>query len=168
MPERETEVITAQLCGYLDALASINTEPRAHRASARLVDLDLEKVDRAVADYFAYCEQEYRDDFPELDIPSYRFEPAKTINDWIRVLERELEQQVLPSPILSLVPEVDQKSIRGNLAWHTMELIRMISDDFHACAISKIRYRIGEHGSGTLYMIPLDTTSLMLTFEASE
>ncbi len=167
MDAAEFETIVYRIDGYIDALSSITKDFRRHRACARSAELDIKNIDESITALFSsYCSG-LKDDFPDLDVPSYSFKKATTINNWIRHLHKELESYLLPEEYKKSITEPEErKSIQYNLAWQVMEMIRMVTNDFDSEVIYKTSYEISNSRSGVLFVIPTNNTCLTLSFES--
>ncbi len=167
MDAAEFDVIVYRIDGYIDALASITKGFRHYNAYARSAELDITKIDESITTLFSgYCSG-LKNDFPDLDVPSYSFKKAITIKNWIRTLHKELEIYLLPEEYTKSITEPDAlKSIQYNLAWQVMEMVRMVTNEFESEEIYKANYEVSNSRKGVLFVIPAGNACLTLNFES--
>lgn len=165
----ELETIVSRIDGYVDALSSITKSFRRYTACARSAELDITNINKSVEALFAGYSSGFAADFPDLDAPTYSFDEAVSIKDWIRPLHNELEKLLIPEEYKGSIAEQEiLKEINYNLAWQVMEMIRMASNDFEAEVIFKISYRVSGSRGGVLFVIPTRIACLTLSFESEK
>ena len=163
----EFDTIVSRIDGYIDALSSIGSDARRNTAGASKVNLDTNNIDESINSLFSgYCTglQEY---FPDMAVSTYSFKKSISITNWIRVLHNELEKYLLPKDYENSVanPEI-LKSIKYNLAWQVMEMVRMVSFDFESEIIFKFYYVTSDSRTGVLFVIPAGDVCLTLRFDS--
>ena len=162
--------LVAWLNGYVRGVTSINGMSAGHptfSGSAFLIANVGEDIDTALSKYFEKACTNLLTDFPDLDVAKYQFEPAEVHENYLRWLHIELEQRLLPAPFATTGDAATTVLLdtRHNVAWHAMETIRLLSDDFQAPQIYRAKFSRLDRYNGYVYVIPLKNAHLALSFQ---
>jgi hypothetical protein len=166
----ERDALVAWLNGYVDAITEVNGITHGHpvfSARAFLMPDVPGGIAMLLAGYFQEACSELKRDFPDLTVAEYQFEPVETQSNWLRWLHSELEQRLLPKPIV-YANETDAAPLRDtryHVAWKVMETLRMLTEDFQTPEIYRAKYARDESCHGYIYVIPLQGAHLGLAFQ---
>jgi len=167
MNNRDVQILVANLDGWLRGLAEINGSSFQYRGGAYTIELDNKSdPEPSFRKYFKEITEYNRKHFKEVDWPTYYFENWQKITPWVGPLEESLKDHLLPNPFnqTDILDEDNLEIIKCRTAWHVMDLIMLITDNFSNKSIYRVDYERGKFSEGIFYVIPLYTEYLVLDF----
>jgi hypothetical protein len=160
------EHLIAKLDGHLRAFAMINSTDFDYSSNAEFITLDADNLLKSLSDHLNIKISEMRSNFDDIQFSDFIIGSIEKIEDWIGPLEEDLKLLLLPDPFKQskVIDSEILETIRCQVSWHIMELIRILTNDFSNKQIYRVNYARQDDSKGCFYIIPINNSHLVMNF----